>query len=172
MNFDNIILTGFMGSGKSTVGRTLIKEINEYYFLDTDSLIEHKENRLIKDMFTLEGEAFFRDREKELFHWIKEHISHAVISTGGGLPMYISEIKEAGAVFYLYVPFDTIIQRLSREESEKRPLLSDLSKAKALYDKRDEVYEKLADYTIVNESIETTVSKIKEIHANHSNSRH
>jgi len=159
----NIILTGFMGSGKSTIGRILAKKLEHSYFLDTDALIEHFENRAISDIFANEGEEYFRDAEKRVFNWIKNDVKNAIISTGGGLPMFVSEIKEAGKVFYLKVEFDDIVNRLDEEEIKKRPLFSDLDKAKELFDKRDEVYTKLADYTIENKNIEKSVEKILEI---------
>ena len=163
MSLNNIILTGFMGSGKSTIGRALAKEIKHSYFLDTDSLIEHFENEKISSIFATKGEEYFRECERRVFDWIKVNVNNSIISTGGGLPMYIPEIKEAGFVVYLKVDFDDIVKRLSKDEIEKRPLFQDLHKAKELFDKRDKIYSKLADLTIKNVDIDSTIKKIKEI---------
>ena len=163
MNLNNIILTGFMGSGKSTIGRILAQEIAHSYFLDTDSLIEHFENREIREIFAIEGEEYFRQAERKVFDWIKNNVTSSIISTGGGLPMFIPEIKEAGIVIYLKVNFDDIVSRLTDEEIQKRPLFKDLNKSKELFIKRDEVYTKLADYTLDNKDIKQTISKIKTI---------
>ena len=152
-----------MGSGKSTIGRILAKKLEHSYFLDTDALIEHFENREISDIFANEGEEYFRDAERRVFNWIKNDVKNAIISTGGGLPMFVPEIKEAGIVIYLKVKFDDIVKRLDEEEIKKRPLFKDLEKAKKLFEKRDEVYMKLADYVIENRSIEESVEKILEL---------
>ena len=159
----NIILTGFMGSGKSTIGRIIAKKLEHSYFLDTDSLIEHFENRSISDIFESDGEEYFREAEKRVFNWIKNDVKNGVISTGGGLPMFVPEIKEAGIVIYLKVEFDEIINRLSDEEIKKRPLFQNPKKAKELFDRRDKIYQELADYTIENKDINSSVDKILEI---------
>jgi shikimate kinase len=160
LNLDNIILTGFMGSGKSTIGRLLAKKIEHSYFLDTDSLIEHFENRTISDIFTKEGEEYFREAEKRVFDWIKDNVKKAIISTGGGLPVFVPEIKEAGVVIYLKVDFENIISRMTKEELQKRPLFQDLDKAKELFKKRDEIYTKLSHYVIENTDINSTIQQI------------
>ncbi len=159
----NIVLTGFMGSGKSTIGRILAKKLEHSYFLDTDSLIEHFENREISDIFANEGEEYFRDAEKRVFNWVKNDVKNAIISTGGGLPVFVPEIKEAGIVIYLKVEFDDIVKRLDEEEIKKRPLFADLTKAKELFLLRDEIYTRLADYTIENRNIEESVESILKL---------
>jgi len=160
LNSNNIILTGFMGSGKSTIGRLLAQKLNHSYFLDTDSLIEHFENREISEIFKTDGENYFRECEKRVFDWIKVNVKNSVISTGGGLPMFIPEIKDAGIVIYLQVEFENIVERVTKEELDKRPLFQDLEKAKELFYNRDEVYTKLADYIIKNDDIEKSIEMI------------
>ena len=162
MSLDNIILTGFMGSGKSTIGRILAKDLRSY-FLDTDSLIETFENMKIKDIFEKFGEDKFRDMERYCFEWIKKDVRNTVISVGGGFPVFIPEIKEAGIVIYLRVDFEDILKRMNKEEIEKRPLFKDKEKAKELFLKRDKIYEKLADYIIENKDMSVTLKRIKEI---------
>jgi len=152
-----------MGSGKSTIGRIIAKELDNSYFLDTDSLIEHFENRQISEIFANEGEEYFRNCEKKVFNWITENVKNGIISTGGGLPMFIPEIKEAGIVIYLKVDFEKIISRLTKEEMAKRPLLQDITKAKELFNTRDKIYTQLADYVIKNEELNTTIKQIKKI---------
>ena len=162
MSLNNIILTGFMGSGKSTIGRILAKEIDSY-FLDTDILIETFENMGISEIFEKLGENEFRKMEKRCFEWIKKDVKNTVISVGGGLPVFIPEIKEAGKVIYLKVDFEEILKRMNQEEIKKRPLFKDKTKAKELFNKRDEVYSKLADYIIENRDLNKTLNKIKDI---------
>jgi len=159
---NNIILTGFMGSGKSTIGRILAKEI-ESYFLDTDVLIETFENKKISKIFETLGEEEFRKMEKRCFEWIKKDVKNTVISVGGGFPVFIPEIKEAGVVIYLKVDFEEILKRMNEKELKKRPLFQDISKAKELYEKRDKIYSNLADYIIENRDLNETLNKIKRI---------
>jgi len=158
----NIILTGFMGSGKSSVGRVLAKELNTY-FIDTDNLIESFENKTIPEIFKEEGEEAFRAKERYCFNWIKNNVKNTIISVGGGFPVFVPEIKEAGLVIYLKVPFEEILKRMSDEEIKRRPLFQDIQKAKELYVKRDKIYEKLADVIIENRNLYSTVKKIKEL---------
>jgi shikimate kinase len=168
LSLDNIILTGFMGSGKSTIGRILAKEMNTY-FIDTDNLIESFENRTIKEIFEKEGEEAFRGKERYCFNWIKTHVKNTIISVGGGFPVFIPEIKEAGIVIYLKVDFEDIVKRLSKEEIDKRPLFKNIDKAKELFERRSKIYEQLADLTIENKDIENTIESIRRYYASRFN---
>jgi len=150
-----------MGSGKSTIGRVLAKELNTY-FLDTDVLIECFENKKITEIFEKEGEEAFRKMEKRCFEWIKKDVKNTIVSVGGGFPVYIPEIKEAGKVIYLKVSFDEILKRMNDEEIKKRPLFKDIQKAKELFEKRDKIYTKLADLIIQNNDLKKTIKLIKE----------
>jgi len=150
-----------MGSGKSTIGRMLAQELNTY-FLDTDVLIESFENKTISEIFEKEGEESFRKMEKKCFEWIKKNVKNTIISVGGGFPVYIPEIKEAGKVIYLKVSFDNILKRMTEEEIKKRPLFQDIKKAKELFEKRDKIYSDLADITITNNDLQKTIKTIKE----------
>jgi len=158
----NIILTGFMGSGKSTVGRALAKELNTY-FIDTDSLIETFENKSIKEIFDSEGEEAFREKERYCFEWIKNNVKNTIISVGGGFPVFVPEIKQAGIVVYLKVEFEDILKRMNKDEIAKRPLFQDIDKAKELFIKRDKIYNSLADYVIVNNDLSKTIIELKRI---------
>lgn len=135
-----------MGSGKSSVGRLLAKKINKY-FIDTDALIEHSENQSIDDIFKSRGESYFRELEKNTFNWLV-NVDNAVISTGGGLPIYIDNLKRVGEVIYLKIPFEEILKRLNQSEITKRPLFQNIENARELYYKRDEIYLQKADFVI------------------------
>ena len=151
-----------MGSGKSTIGRVLAKEINRY-FIDTDALIEHFENRSIDSIFKTEGEPYFRELEKNTFNWLI-NVDNAVISTGGGLPIYIDNLKAVGKVIYLKIPFEVILKRLNRDEIIKRPLFQNINNARELYYKRDKIYMQKADFVIdADIEIKEVVSKIMEL---------
>ena len=83
---NNIILIGFMGSGKTTFGRW-ISMSHSMKFLDTDEYIEKKYNKLIKDIFRESGEEAFRDMETQAVRELADSCDNCVISVGGGLPV-------------------------------------------------------------------------------------
>ena len=147
----NIILIGFMGVGKGSVAREVIKH-SKYMAIDTDDLIESMENRKIKSIFELEGEAYFRKLEKNVAQWLEGSVKNTLISTGGGFYKQ-KNLKKIGTVVLLDSPFDEIIKRIKAHPNapkklKKRPLLADLKKAKKLYDERRPEYIKLADIVI------------------------
>lgn len=147
----NIVLIGFMGVGKGSVAREVIKHSN-YITLDTDDMIESMQNQKIKDIFAQEGEAYFRKLEKNIALWLESSVKNTLISTGGGF--YKQEnLKKIGLVVLLDSPFDKIIKRIKHHPNamkklKKRPLLRDLKKAKELYDERRSEYLKVADIVI------------------------
>lgn len=147
----NIILIGFMGVGKGSVAREIIK-ISDYVSIDTDDLIESMENRTIKKIFEEEGEAYFRALEKKVAMWLQASVTNTLISTGGGF--YRQEnLKEIGTVVFLDSPFDKIIKRIknhpnAEKKLKKRPLLNNLKKAKELYNERLPQYTAVADIII------------------------
>jgi shikimate kinase len=122
----NIVLTGFMGTGKSTVGRMLAKRL-KYQFVDTDALIESRENRSVAQIFEQSGEAAFRALEKATAAELAGR-EQLVISTGGKMlldPDNLRELSRNGRVFCLVADSDEIVRRLSRSHARnKRPLLA------------------------------------------------
>jgi len=147
----NIILIGFMGVGKGSVAREVIKNSN-YIALDTDDLIESMENKKIKKIFEDEGEAYFRKIEKDVSIWLEKSVKNTLISTGGGF-YKVKNLKKIGTIVLLDSPFDAIIKRIkdhpnAEKKLKKRPLLSDLKKAKELYKQRRPEYLKLADIVV------------------------
>jgi len=147
----NVILIGFMGVGKGSVAREVIKN-SEYMAIDTDDLIESMENKKIKDIFADDGEAYFRRLEKDISLWLQSSVKNTLISTGGGF-YKVKNLKKIGTVVLLDSPFDEIIKRIKKHPNaarklKKRPLLSDLKKAKELYNQRRPEYLELADVVI------------------------
>ena len=147
----NIVLIGFMGVGKGSVAREVLKH-SEYIAIDTDDIIESMENRKIKTVFEKEGEVYFRKLEKKVAKWLESSVKNTLISTGGGFYKQ-KNLKKIGIIVLLDSPFDAIIARIKQHPNaakklKKRPLLSDLEKAKALYDERRPEYLKLADIVI------------------------
>ncbi len=121
-----IILIGYMGSGKSTVGRELSKclKIN---FLDLDDYIEKKHKMSISEIFSKKGEIFFRKEETKCLQEIFEKNEDIILSTGGGTPCYGENmniiLQNTPNVFYLNVSIPELVNRLQKEK-EHRPLVA------------------------------------------------
>jgi shikimate kinase len=120
--FCNIALTGFMGSGKSTVGRLLAQQL-QFEFVDTDALIEARAGSSVADIFEKSGEATFRSLEKQIVAEISR-LERTVISTGGGLPANaenLASLKQHALVVCLWASADVIWERVRHQTH--RPLL-------------------------------------------------
>ncbi len=161
----NIILIGFMGVGKGTIARALVKNSN-YFAIDTDDLIESMENRKVKKIFEEEGEAYFRALEKRCALWLEKSVDNTIISTGGGF-FKQKNIRRIGKIIYLKSSFEGILKRIySSSNSElklkKRPLLSNLEEAKKLYNQRVEEYKKNSNLivNVENRDIKDIVNDI------------
>lgn len=148
---DNIILIGFMGSGKTTMGIRLSYRLRQT-FLDTDRLIEKEENRSITDIFAADGEEYFRKKETEMLEQLLKETSGQVISVGGGTPLREKNrelLHKLGKVIYLKVSPETVYERLKGDNT--RPLLqgeNPMEKIKALLQERNGIYEETADVII------------------------
>jgi shikimate kinase len=161
LSVSNIVLIGFMGSGKSTIGRLLAKE-REAYFLDTDSMIESLEGKSITGIFNDSGEAYFRTLENETVHWLKNNVDNAIISAGGGMLVYCKELKEVGKIIYLEVPFEIILSRMNSSELDKRPLFKSVAEAEKIYNERVAIYRDKADIIIdASQVMQTVLSKLR-----------
>ncbi len=151
----NVVLIGFMGSGKTTIGQRLAKEL-KYVFIDTDAVIEKKLNMPISKIFHCFDEYFFRRLERKILIDTNPK-KHFVMASGGGMPCFKNNIdimKTKGLVVYLKVPK----WRISKIDKTNRPLFK---KAKVLINKRKYCYAK-ADIVIENYKIDTTLKKIKQ----------
>ncbi len=119
----NVILIGFMGCGKTTVGQLLARQLG-FQFIDTDQLIVKKARRSIPDLFEEEGEAGFRVRESSILDDLTTTADRAVIATGGGIvtiPDNIPKLRALGLVIWLNPPEDVLFQRIMRNQD--RPLV-------------------------------------------------
>jgi len=140
-----IILTGFMGAGKTSTGKDLAKELH-FDFLDTDHWIEERNQRTIAQIFEEKGEDFFRSEEKETIGLIRNR-RKLVVSTGGGLWMNENnrnELLSLGWCVWLRVSAETAWKRI-KLHSEQRPLLAQtkepLNKIQQILEKRNPVYQ-------------------------------
>ena len=125
-----ITLVGYMGSGKSSVGKTLSKEMN-YPFLDLDKVIEEECDIKIGEIFKQHGEIYFRKLERKTLKNILETKDDIILSTGGGTPIFYDNmdlILQKSISFYLHATPLTLAERLEKEK-ENRPLIAHLDKA-------------------------------------------
>jgi len=145
---NNIILCGFMGAGKSVVGRELAK-IMGCRFVDTDELIEKEQGIAVKAIFAVRGEEYFRELEYELCKKLAA-TKNSVISTGGGTLTFqrnADELKKGrGKIVFLDASFEVICERIG--DNSTRPLFKDLESARALYEERRKKYLAVSDYVI------------------------
>jgi len=128
-----IFLVGFMGSGKSTLGKK-ISELMNVSFIDLDSKIERREGKSVSEIFAERGEEYFRKTESETLRETGRN-RNAVIATGGGAPCFHNNMKwmnENGITLYLEAPAGELYHRLLKER-EIRPLLASLGDV-ALFD--------------------------------------
>jgi len=149
----NYVLIGYMGAGKTTVGKALARETGKR-FLDTDELIVKQMSLSVNDIFAKYGEAYFRDLETKLIENLLVHVTDCVISCGGGLPMKEENrplLKKLGKVIYLNVNESDILKRLKNDKT--RPLLQGprdevAEKIHKMLEVRDPVYRETADIII------------------------
>ena len=110
-----LFLVGYMGCGKSTLGKKLAKRAN-YEFVDMDSLIEQREGATIADIFHYAGEEYFRQKERELIEELGAADGNYIVSTGGGVPTWQDNMERMNALgesVYLHRTAQNIASRLS-----------------------------------------------------------
>ena len=145
----NIVLVGFMGTGKSTVGRVIAQKLG-FHFIDTDDMIEQTSKAKISDIFAEHGEDYFRDLESQAVKSVAL-MKNQVVATGGGVVLRSSNIdllRTGGPIFCLNATPKAIWDRV--RSSRSRPLLrgpEPLKKIETLLDKRAPYYA-LADHQI------------------------
>ena len=167
MGKDNIILVGFMGTGKSTVGKRISADLGMEY-VDTDLLIEKRERRTINDIFETMGEGYFRTVEKEVVKEVSRK-TQAVIDTGGGVVLddgNIRNLKAGGTVFCLTASAENVYKRT--KDHGHRPLLNvddPIGKIEGLLKSRRRFYMK-ADYRVVTDDRDpkAVAGEIEEIY--------
>lgn len=148
---DNVVLIGFMGSGKTTFGKALAKQCN-MDFLDTDEYIERQAGKSISAIFAEDGEEAFRRLESEVLVHLRDTVENTVFATGGGMPLRRENarlLKEIGRVYYLTAAPQVIYDRV--KDNTDRPLLqgeNPYGKICHMMKERKSKYEWAADATI------------------------
>ncbi len=153
-----VVLIGYMGSGKTTVGKLLAEEL-KFKFIDLDDYIETSLKESITHIFETKGELYFRKKESELLNKILDDNRDLVIAIGGGTPCYGSNmdtiLQKTKLVFYLKLSIASLTERLNKEK-EHRPLISHLKDedlpefiGKHLFERG--VYYSRANYTVTGD---------------------
>lgn len=155
----NIILTGFMGTGKTSVGRGLARGLN-LKFIDTDDLIEKEAGICINEIFARFGEAYFRRLESKVINEVSSD-ENMIIATGGGAvsnPTNLLALKKNGTLICLTASIDVILSRIG--SGDERPLISEGDKKETISNllKVRELFYKKADFIV-----DTTTKSIKEV---------
>ena len=158
----NIVLCGFMGSGKTTVGRKLAR-LTGLSFVDADQYLEAQEGKKISDIFAEHGEAYFRDRETAYIRALSQR-EGIVLSLGGGAvlrPENVQAVRETGLLIHLDTPFYRIVKNLSY--SNTRPLLDRPDKqaeTRRLYNARKTIYHHAADVPVRSPKLSEVLEKV------------
>jgi shikimate kinase len=152
---DRVVLTGFMGSGKTTAGSLLAERLG-WRFLDLDHEIERREGRSVPQIFSESGEAHFRRLETATLAALLGQ-RDVVIALGGGAPEELGnrlllEQTPHTAVVYLAAPFETLVARCNRQAAipgaTPRPVFADLTTAERRFHLRRTLYERIAAHTL------------------------
>jgi shikimate kinase len=152
---ENIILIGFMGAGKTEVGKLLAKKLKMTY-IDTDDIIEKKQGRSINDIFAGDGEESFRDMESAILDGLANLKDH-VVSTGGGMilrPSNVKKLKDLGPLILLWANPEVVYERT--KNTKERPLLNvddPKKKIKEILDFRTPIYRNVADLEVDTSSL-------------------
>lgn len=164
-----ILLIGFRGAGKTTLGRALADSLN-LTFIDADLEIEKREGRTIREMVEKEGWSSFRNREKAFLKELKER-KDLVCALGGGAVLHEEEmrsLKEDSLIIWVMAGLEEIKERLTKDVKtlSQRPALTELSwdeELEALYREREPLYQKWAHLRIDSQNCDLSrlVSQIK-----------
>lgn len=150
----SIVLTGYMGSGKSTVGIMLAKSL-DVLFYDSDQEIEKQQGCSILELFVTKGETFFRSLETEYLKKLLMQNDNVILSTGGGMPLQEQNrelLHQIGTVVYLKTSPNMIYSRVKNDT--KRPLLqcdNPYDKIGTMLQEREPVYERGADIILTTD---------------------
>ena len=158
-----IFLIGFMGAGKTHWGKQVASRMG-LPFHDLDELVVAQEGRSIADIFTENGEEYFRLAEKQMLEELVERQDSMIISCGGGTPCFFNNIdfmKRHGIVVWLNTHVEVILQRLLRERMH-RPLLKDIRDE----DLRNHIVRKLNERRMYYEQADVIIDKEDSISMN------
>ncbi len=163
----NLVLMGYMGSGKSLIGRDLAKKMKLEY-LDLDDYIENQEKKIISKIFEDHGEIYFRKKESEYLNKVLDAKNNSIIALGGGTPCFAGNLelikqKQETTSIYLNASLEELTKRLFRER-DKRPLIAHLDQKEDLNDFiRKHLFERSFYYNQADKKIVTDEKNVNEI---------
>jgi shikimate kinase len=169
-DIDRLVLTGFMGSGKSTLGPLLAERLG-WRFLDLDGEIELRDGRTVARIFADSGESHFRKLEAAALATLLGR-RRMVLALGGGAPEELGnrlllEQTPRTAVVYLAAPFEALVARcLQQPGAAERPVLADLAAAERRFKARRRLYERIAGHTVETSGLnaeQTAATVLKEL---------
>lgn len=167
----NIVLVGFMGSGKTTIGRLIAQRLG-FQFVDSDAVIVERAGMQVAEIFSKHGEAWFRDSESSTLESLHV-LQRSVISTGGGAVLREHNrplLRQLGFVVWLTASEDVIFERISR--NKKRPLLQTPNPRQTVHDlleQRRDIYAEVAQFTVETthlsheKAAETVISEARRV---------
>ncbi|MEY8019838.1 shikimate kinase [Muriicola sp. SD30] len=165
MSTSKIILIGYMGSGKTVVGKELARQRN-LRFVDLDDYLEDQTGNSIPEIFQNKGEIFFRKEEHKYLKEVLNSNENLVLSTGGGTPCYSGNmellLQATPNVFYLQMSVGGLVQRLSLEK-DNRPVISHLEKEELPDYIGKHIFERQAFYTRATHTIPCDGKSVEEI---------
>lgn len=164
----HLFLTGFMGSGKTTIGSAVAKRLTRE-FVDLDEVVEARAGMTISEIFERHGEAEFRRLESALLSEVSA-LEASVVATGGGTlvaPENLRLMNRCGITIWLDAPLDLLLERLETDPIDKRPLFSDPESFALLYRQRLPLYRssdiriEIGPETAVETAVEALIETLK-----------
>ncbi len=159
----SVALIGFMGTGKTTIGKLLVNELGgEYQFIEMDQLIEDVAGKSIPEIFSQDGEVIFRELESKVCQKVSP-LEKVVISCGGGTVLNqknVENLKKNSTIILLESTIDTILNRILNDGIHERPVINKedpIEEIKKLFHLRNPLYQSVADIIISTENKDRVV---------------
>ena len=145
----SIVLCGFMGCGKSTVGKVLARRMG-FDFVDMDSYIERREGMSVAEIFAAKGEKYFRSVESAVCAELSRRLNTVIAAGGGALVSHKNAciLKGSCIIILLEAPFALLVQRIRKSTSRPLAVSSSDEQLLSLYQKRLPVYRNAADFSL------------------------
>ena len=169
---NNIVLIGYRGCGKTTVGQLLARRLART-FVDTDALIEQQAGNSITEIFSAQGEKGFRSRDSAVINDLTQQTGQ-IIAVGGGAvmdPQNAQRLKATGTLIWLTAPAQVLWERISKDQTTTRPDLTPtggLHEVRQILAQREPIYRAAADLTLntdhqsLEQVVEAIISRIEQ----------
>jgi len=168
MQKSSVALIGFMGTGKTTIGKLMVEKLGkDYQFFEMDQMIEELAGKTIPEIFSQDGENTFRELESKICMKVSS-FEKAVISCGGGIVLNkknIKNLKKNCTIILLESTIDTIIDRILKDGIQERPVINKedpITEIKNVFHLRNSLYKSIADI-IIDTNYKDKLAIVKEI---------